>query len=199
MQSPLILDLMSQQIAAERETALSDAREQAAEVKRSADARAAKRRHEMIAAVDHEVGELGRRARERAEAEAEMVILTTKDTVTNEILDRVQLELARIAASDKFGAVLEALLAELMPEAPADGVVLVPAAHEAQCRKWLDKHGHKGYAIEARKDLTDGVAVQDKDHTFRITNTLSARFQQLESSLRKYCVSELFGEGSAHV
>jgi V/A-type H+-transporting ATPase subunit E len=193
MQSPPILELMSQQIASDIEAVRAAAQSQAESVKADARTRAAKRREEMLAAVQAEVAEQQRRSRERAEAETEMVVLTTKDTVTDEVLTRVKEELARVASSAEFPKVLNALLAELMQEAPADGVVLVPPAHEAHCREWLKSHGHEGLEVRGTREMVDGVAVQDRDQTFRITNTLSARFQQLEPALRKHCVSRLFG------
>lgn len=193
MQSPPILELMSQQIASEVEAARAAAQRQAEMVKADARTRASRRREEMLAQVQAEVAELQRRSRERAEAETEMVVLTTKDTVTDEVLTRVKEELSRVSNSPEFTSVLDALLAELMKEAPAGGIVLVPQAHEAHCREWLNSHGHGGLEVQGTREMVDGVAVQDKDHTFRITNTLSARFQQLEPALRKHCVTRLFG------
>lgn len=196
MQSPPLLELMTGQIAAECDAKLEAARANAERITSESRTRADKRRADLLAAVEQEVTDLKRRSRERVEAETEMVILTTKDTVTDELLGRVRKELAGRAASTDFSDVLSAFLAELMPQAPADGVVLVPAAHEAHCRQWLADNGHGDMEVQPRKELTDGVAVQDKAQTFRITNTLSARFQQLEAQLRKYCVAELFGEGA---
>lgn len=196
MQAPPILELMTGQIASECEAKLSAAREQAAQLRDEARARAAKRRDDLMAAVEAEKAELDRRSKERAEAESEMVLLTTKDTVTDEILGRVKAELTAVANGPQFPAILEQLLTELLPEAPKGGVVLVPAPHEAHCREWLANNGHAGLEVQPRRDLTDGVAVQDKAQTFRVTNTLSTRFEQLEASLRKYCVTELFGEGA---
>lgn len=196
MQAPPILELMTGQIASECEAKLTAAREQAARVRDEARARAAQRRADLLATVEAEKAELDRRSRERAEAESEMVLLTTKDTVTDEILGRVRAELASVSNGPQFPAILEQLLTELLPEAPEGGVVLVPVAHEAHCRAWLANNGHGALEVEARRELTDGVAVQDKAQTFRITNTLSTRFEQLEPSLRKHCVTELFGEGA---
>ncbi len=196
MQAPPIRELMTGQIASECEAKLLSAREQAARVRDAARERAKQRRADLIAAVEAEISEADRRSRERAEAEAEMVLLTTKDTITDEILAKVRKELEATASSSDFPSVLGALLKELMPEAPPSGVVLVPSAHEAYCREWLSNNGYGGMTVVARKDVVDGVAVQDAAQTFRVTNTLGTRFQQMEASLRKYCVTELFGEGA---
>lgn len=196
MQSPPILELMSRQIASERDTKLAAAKSSADRIKADARTRADARRRDLLAAVEQELSELKRRSHERAEAETEMIVLTTKDTVTDELLGRARAELNRVAASPDFSGVLDALLAELVQDAPADGIVLVPVAHEAHCRAWLQENGHGDKEVLPQRDLIDGVAVQDKAHTFRITNTLSTRFQQLEPSLRKLCVAELFGQGA---
>ena len=50
--------------------------------------------------------------------------------------------------------------------------------------------------VEPSAQVSDGVAVEDEAHTFRVTNTLTTRFERLESSLRRYCIQELFGEGA---
>lgn len=196
MQSPPLLELMTSQIVAQCDAKLAESKAQAERTRQDARNRATKRRADLLAAVEREVAEMKRRSRERVEAETEMVILTTKDTVTDELLERVRGELKAKAAAPDFANVLDALLAELMPQAPANGVVLVPAAHEAHCREWLSSNGHGEVEVRVLPGLADGVAVQDAKQTFRVTNTLSARFQQLEPSLRKYCVAQLFGEGA---
>ena len=66
MQSPPILELMTQQIAAERGRLVEEAREQAAGVKHQAQARAKQRREEILHALEHELAEAARRVRERA-------------------------------------------------------------------------------------------------------------------------------------
>ncbi|MBI1320097.1 MAG: hypothetical protein GC168_14295 [Candidatus Hydrogenedens sp.] len=196
MASPAILNVMTQQIDAEREQVLATAAAEADRVRESARERAAARRESALAAAKTELSQLAQRSRERAEAEAEMVALTTKDTVTDELLAQVKDALKQHVRSDQFPATLDALLAELMAGAPSNGVVLVPPAHEAHCRAWLDNNGHGGMTVRASAEVADGVAVEDEAHTFRVTNTLTTRFTRLEGGLRKHCIQELFGQGA---
>lgn len=192
MDNKPLLDLMSAQIAAQREQIAEEARKEAAKIREEARERATRRREETLAAVESELASLARRSRERVEAEAHMVTLTTKDTIVNEVLDGVASELASIAGGPDFPGILDALLAELMAEAPEDVVVLAPPAHVDHCKQWLASNGREGLAVEPLASLKDGVAVQDRNRRFRYTNTLSARFKKRESELRKYALNTLF-------
>ena len=196
MPSPALLDIMTKQVEAERDEIISRANAEAARIRENAESRAAQKRTQTLAALDTELEAQAKRSRERAEAAAEMVALTTKDTVTDELLDEVRAELKRIAASPEFKDVLSALLAELMADAPESGIVRVPPAHADHCREWLESNGRGGMTVEPSAQVSDGVAVEDEAQTFRVTNTLTTRFERLESSLRRYCIQELFGEGA---
>ena len=123
MPSPALLDIMTKQVEAERDEILSRANAEAARIRENAESRAAQKRTQTLAALDTELEAQATSSRERAEAAAEMVALTTKDTVTDELLDEVRAELKRIAASPEFKDVLSALLAELMADAPESGIV----------------------------------------------------------------------------
>ena len=192
MDNKPLLDLMSAQIAAQREQIAEAAREEAARIRDEARERAELRRKDTLASAERELASLARRSRERVEAEAHMVALTTKDTITNEVLESVAGELAAIAAGPDFPAILDALLAELMAEAPADVIVLAPPAHVDHCKAWLANNGRAGLDVEPLPGLTDGVAVQDAARKFRYTNTLSARFKKQEGELRKLSLNRLF-------
>ena len=192
MENNPLLDLMSQQIAAQREEILRVAREEAAAIQQGAQQRAEQRRSDTLGAVEGELASLAARSRERVEAEAHMVTLTTKDTITNEVLAAVETSLAAKAASPEFAAILDALLAELMADSPSDIVVLAPAAYVDHCKQWLTAHGHGDLPVEALKGLDDGVAIQDRGRKFRYTNTLSARFRLQEGTLRKQALNRLF-------
>lgn len=192
MEKTPLLDLMSAQIAAQRNELLQAARDEAATIQQNARERAEQRRAKDLADAESELASIARRSRERVEAESYMVTLTTKDSITNELLAEVSAELAEIAAGPKFPAILDALLAELMAEAPADVVVLAPPNHVDHCRKWLEANGRSGLTVEALPSLKDGVAVQDRDKRFRFTNTLTARFNKHEGELRKLSLNRLF-------
>lgn len=188
---------MSAQIAAQREELAEAARNEAEQIRREARERAELRRKDTLDAVERELASLARRSRERVEAESHMVTLTTKDTITNEVLESVVGELAAIAAGPQFPAILDALLAELMAEAPADVIVLAPPAHVDHCKQWLAANGRDGLAVEPLPALTDGVAVQDAGRKFRYTNTLAARFKKQEGELRKLSLNRLFPSTNA--
>lgn len=183
---------MSAQIAAQRNETLQAARDEASAIQQNARERAEQRRKDSLAAAESELASIARRSRERVEAESHMVTLTTKDSITNEVLGDVAAELAAIAAGPTFPAILDALLAELMAEAPADVVVLAPPAHVNHCQNWLESHGYPGLKVEGLASLKDGVAVQDPGKRFRYTNTLTARFNKHEGELRKLSLNRLF-------
>jgi vacuolar-type H+-ATPase subunit E/Vma4 len=197
MENNALLDLMSQQIATQREEIASVARDEAAQIQLSAQERTDQRRAETLHAVEGELAAMAARSRERIEAEAHMVTLTTKDTITNEVLASVEEALAECAASAEFPAILDALLAELMADSPSDVVVLAPEAHVDHCKRWLESHGHADLSVEALSGLADGVAIQDPARKFRFTNTLSARFRLQEGTLRKEALGRLFPDSDS--
>ena len=192
MENNPLLDLMSQQVAEQREEFLRAARDEAAAIQQDAQQRAEQRRADTLGAVEGELISLATRSRERVEAEAHMVTLTTKDTITNEVLAAVEVALAERASGPDFPAILDALLAELMADSPSNIVVLAPPAHVDHCKQWLENNGHGDLSVEALNGLTDGVAIQDPARKFRYTNTLSARFRLQEGALRKQALNQLF-------
>lgn len=194
MDSIPLLKLMSADIAQQREEILSAAKREAEAIEANAQKTGEARYGSAIALVDAELRAMADRTRGRAEAEAHMVHLTTKDTISDELLAAVEKELAVVASGAGFSGILESLLAELMKEGPADGVVLAPAAFVDHSRQWLSKHGYK-HRVEAAAFLKDGVAVQDSTGAYRITNTLSSRFEKTKNDLRKYCIERLFDKG----
>lgn len=196
MENNPLLDLMTQQIASQRDEVLKAARDEATRIQQDAQQRAEQRRAEILAAVEGELAAMSARSRERVEAEAHMVTLTTKDTITNEVLAMVEEALAAHTASDAFPETLEALLSELIADSPSDIVVMVPAAHVDRCKQWLESHGHGDLPVEALAGLTGGVAIQDRGRKFRYTNTLSARFRLQEGGLRKHALNRLFPDST---
>jgi vacuolar-type H+-ATPase subunit E/Vma4 len=189
-----LLKLMSADIAQQREEILSAAKREAEVIEVNAQKAGEQRHSSAIALVDAELCAMSDRVRGRAEAEAHMVLMTTKDTISDELLVSVEKELAAAATGAAFSGTLESLLAELMEEGPVDGVVLAPVAYVEQCKQWLSKKGYK-HRVEAAAFLKDGVAIQDSTGTYRITNTLSARFEKTKSDLRKHCIDRLFERG----
>lgn len=191
-----LLALMTQQAEAERAGIVSQAEVEAARIVAQARDEANAARERALRTAEAELTAAAQRGRERAEAEAHMLVLTTKDTVASEILGAVQAELARVAAGPGFGAVLEQLLAEVLDGADNDIVVLAPPAHAAAVRSWLEANGRAALAVEEAPFLKDGVAIRDAARTYRVTNTLTTRFERLESALRRQAIESLFGGGN---
>ena len=150
MASPALLDIMSAQVEAEREESLAKARAEADQIRQNATDRAAERRTQTLADLKTELETTAAQSKERAESAAAMIALTTKDTVTDELLQDVQRDLKARAADPAFADTLSALLAELMPEAPDGGTVLVPPAHEDHCRSWLEQNGPRRYERQGK-------------------------------------------------
>jgi vacuolar-type H+-ATPase subunit E/Vma4 len=190
-----LFDTMRRQTQAECDARLADARRAAEEVlavaRRQADAREAETRNAITAELDH----LARHGRMIAEAEAEKATLAMENDVVEEILAGVRASLDRLAKSAEFGPVVEALLAEVMDGTDPGMVVLAPAAHVDLCRRWLQSHGYAAVPVEASSDVWDGVAIQDPQKSYRVTNTLSSRAAKLEGEARRHCMTTLFAGG----
>jgi len=75
--------------------------------------------------------------------------------------------------------------------------VLTHPNHVERCQNWLSQNGHEGVEVRADEAFSDGVAVQDKQHTYRITNTLSSRLAKLEPKFRQELMKQVFNKGSA--
>lgn len=199
MEAAPLLELMTQEVARQREELLAAASHEAEQLTRQARERAERRRAETLEAVEAELSAAGKRARERAEAAAHMVLMTTKDAIADALLTEVRERLRQLAEQPQFEGILRTLLAELMATVSKDGsplVVLAPPAHVALCQAWLAENGHGEIPVEPLKSLRDGVAIQDPARTFRTTNTLSLRFLKREGELRRFCLQELTGEGA---
>jgi hypothetical protein len=95
-----------------------------------------------------------------------------------------------------FSQVLDALLEELMAASGnlKDVVVVAPDKFVAHVREWLGSHCRTGMDVEGSAALRDGVAIQDKKRSYRISNTLRGRYGRLEQETRRVCMTGLFGE-----
>ncbi len=188
-----LLALMTQQAEAERASTLAGAEAEAQRIAAKARDEGAATRERALRTAETELSVAAQRGRERAEAEAHMLVLTAKDTIASEILAAAQADLAKIASGPDFKSVLECLLAEVLEGAGDDVVVLVPPAQVDTVKAWLDANGRSGLAVQSTPALKDGVAIQDAAKSYRVTNTLSTRFERQESALRKLSLQRLFG------
>ena len=120
--------------------------------------------------------------------------------IVDDMLTRVRQSLDRVAEGETFGEIIEKLLQEAVEAAVQEGgndlLAAVPARHIVRCREWLrTAECARGVAvgIDPEAGLVDGVIVRDRIGTFRITNTLSMRFDRVENEMRKHCMDTLFG------
>ncbi|GMW01750.1 MAG: hypothetical protein AMXMBFR84_28870 [Candidatus Hydrogenedentota bacterium] len=187
-----LFETMARQIAAQCEAELATARAEASSILSEADKRIAGVREKALARARASAEAYAKGAHQMAVAEAEKEALSLYQALADEALHAAEAKLAHLAESQDFVPVLTRLLAELMPASPAGSTILVPPAHVDQCSAWLRTNGFPDVRVEPSAELPDGVAAQDRDRTYRITNALSTRFGMLRSDARKRCLKTLF-------
>jgi vacuolar-type H+-ATPase subunit E/Vma4 len=196
MEGQGLFDTLTQQANQDCEQKAERARQEADSIHDGARRESARRREAALEAIDAELDAAARSARTMAEIEADKLELSLHSTLTEHALADVAAKLEHVTQSGAFPGILEALLAELLAVADT-GTVLVPAAHEAHCRSWLQGNGHADRAMQVDASLTDGVAVHDDATACRITNSLSMRFAKLDDEARRICAERLFeGKGA---
>lgn len=187
---------MSRQAADRCQAALDAARAEAGAILTEARKRAERHRHEAVAAAEREVKRLAERARQLLAVESEHESLTMEQSIADEILRSVGFELEKAAQSPKFPAIFDALLAELMEDAPKDAIVTVPMSFGERAKSWLQQKGLPNVTVNESPAMRDGCAMQDAAHTYRVTNSLSSRLSKLQNESRKVCLRALFGAGA---
>lgn len=200
MAAQSLLATMASQVEAECEEHVAQARAEADTILADARAKAGASREAALAAAQAEKERLDTLWRQKAEAESIRLELAMKNEAVEAVLSAVRDELRRIAEGPEFRGLLERLLEELMEAAGDrdDVVVLGPPSQTDSIKQWLSGHGKGGVSVEGSQAFWDGVAVQDPNRTYRISNTLSRRFAQVEPDIRKHCMTTLFGsEGGA--
>jgi len=188
-----LLWLMSAQVARQCEEILTRARDAASAAREEARQHAAAEREAALAALRAELLQAETRAREKAEAEAKKLVLNTKDVIADELLRAVEKEIQRMADEPGFLRVLQSLLRELIDGAPDDAVVLAPPRHVDALREFLARLGRGSLEVSPLASLRDGVAMQDRGRTYRITNALTPRLTRHENAARRLAVERLFG------
>lgn len=194
MKGTALLDTMARQVDEVYNGNLSAASESAEGILEETRQECAALEEESLAATAAEMETLAERWRRKADAEAAKAALVVQHDALHAVLEKVSEEIREIVSSDEFGPILDALLAELMADAPPDVIALAPPDHLDRVKKWLASNGHDKVPVEGAPNRQDGVAIQDRDRTFRISNTLSGRFSRVEQEARKLCMMSLFGE-----
>lgn len=187
-----LLETMAQQAAEECSQTVSHARDEQDAILREARAQSDARRETLLHTTADEMDALDKRWLLKGEAGAAKAALVVQNDAVREVLEGVRAEIGRMAEGPEFRAVIEALLAEVMAVAPENVIVLAPGPHVGHVRQWLGTNGYNGIPVEDAPALLDGVAVQDRERSFRISNTLSGRFARVEQAARKLCMETLF-------
>lgn len=183
---------MAERTQADREKRIEAARAEAdrilAEAKEAGEAEAA----EITALAEQQLSEQDRLWREQDEADALRIRQTARHGLANEVIEGVERRLVEIAQAGDFPGVLAGLVDEalaLAKEQAAEGAFLVkcPPEHVEALQKKLGG----STAVEGDPALRDGVSVQDAACSFRVRNTLSARFAKLEPEIRRRAAQDL--------
>jgi vacuolar-type H+-ATPase subunit E/Vma4 len=192
-----LLDTMARQVADRCQAALDVARAEAGSILKEARERADHRRKAAVSAAEKDAQRMAERARQLLAVEAEHESLIMEQSIADEILRSVGFELEKAAQSPKFSAIFDALLAELMADAPKDALVTAPVFFGDRTKAWLQQHGLAGVTVQESAAMRDGCAMQDAARTYRVTNSLTSRLSKLQNEARKACLNALFGGGAA--
>ena len=199
MASPALFETMARQVEAECAQHLAQAKAEAERI--LSDARAAARAsgEAAQAGAKTERDRLDALWKQKAEAESARLELAMKNDAVEAVLAEVTAGIKRIVSGPEFPGVIESLLTELMAAVgnAKDVQVLGPVAQLDLIKKWLGDHGHGGVKVEGSPEFWDGVAVQNPERTWRISNTLTGRFARTDQDVRKHCMTTLFGAGGA--
>jgi len=195
MKGSALLETMTAQAMEECDSTRNTAQQEADAILADAKAQSQAQRESVEAQVTREMAHLDERWGQMAHAEASRADLTVKNDSVTAVLASVQAEIRRIVSSPDFGGILDALLASLMQAADGEIVVLGPEAHLDSVKKWLAGNGHANVKVVASPEIWDGVAIQDPGRKYRVSNTLTGRYQRIEETARKRCMSAMFGEG----
>ena len=195
MDQPTLNDTMTKEVLARCDAILNRARRAAESTKTEARRLASEQREKTLAQAQVEADRMAEEARLRAETQSELAGRSMEQQVVNELPKRAEDELSRLADAAEFVPMLEALLTEALAVVEDVGVIKVPPNHLERVREWLVARGLNGARVEGMPGLSDGVVVEDRERTLRVTNTLSQRLANLWPQARKLCHDRLFGGG----
>lgn len=196
MEADALLAALTRSADEQREAALVQARKEADAILEQARQQCAQRRKKALAALRAELEDVARDGRARAEAEAARAMLSLRETVAEDIMGQVMAEIERHVQGPAFAQTFDALLAEIAEEVRTGVRVLAPPLQVNRCRQWLAARGLAEVEVRPAPDIAGGVAIEDAERTFRVTNTLAVRYAVCESDARKTCAALLFAEES---
>ncbi len=199
MASPALFQTMTRQVEAECADHLGKARAEAERILADARTKAAASRQAVLAAAEAEKARLDSLWKQKAESESVRLELAMKNDAVEAVLAEVHRELRNATSGPGFGGIVDSLLGELMAAVgPSNDVrLLAPTSQSDRVRGWLERNGRGGVPVEDSPEFWDGVAIQDPQRSYRISNTLTGRFARVEQSARKHCMTALFGGGKS--
>lgn len=193
-----LFDTMTRQVADQCESTLIEARREADAILEEARTKSNDSWQDAMKATETEIKLLEERWVQKAQAEAAKAELAVQNEAVEAVLAALRVKIRGAVEGSDFPNIIEALLSELMAVAPDNVVVLAPEQQVGHVTKLLAKTGHTGVPVEGSAIVWDGVAVQDKQRTFRISNTLTGRYSRVEDGARKLCMVTLFGKGKSN-
>ena len=193
MTGEALFETMAGQVEAECGQHLADARREAEVILAEARKKGEATRDSTLSATHCEMENLKERWRLKAEAEAAKAELMVRKEIVDSVLSRIENEIRSIAEATNFVTILDALMDELMNAVDDDVVLLAPKAHAKHVEKWLADNNHGKVKVEASSSQWDGVAAQDAERSYRVSNALTGRFRRMEQSIRKESMAALFG------
>lgn len=196
MTTEAFLDRMTRLAELRAGQLIEDARSEARRIVEQTDAESAQEREHALAAARDEARERLATTRARALAETARSRMALQQQIADEMLDAVERALRDVASGPGFSAILDRLLDESFEDAPPEAEFGASPAHVERCRRRLAERGRPDAAVHADPELWDGVAVWDRDHTFRVTNTLRSRYAKVRERARKLAIARLFGGGA---
>lgn len=137
---------------------------------------------------------LKRRVKTQVKEEATDQILLLRETLVEETLAAISDSIEEIVNGPDFPHVLVTLIEETLHQIEGKAIVKVPQLHLDYCRQWLDKRNYPHVSLDPISEMRDGVIIEDPDHTFRITNTLSGRLEKSVGDIRMLCIKKFFSE-----
>lgn len=189
-----MMDLLEREAEAERQRILAEARQQAEQFVRQAEAEADALLEAQRRRVAAEVEAARVRAQGVAHLRATSTVLEAKDQMLEEVFQRAGRELDRVTRDPaRYGTVLRGLLREAV--AGFQGPVVVECAEEDVREVEAAAREVGVTVVQVRPDsaVRAGVRVLSEDGRFVVENTLGSRLQRARQALLAEVADILWG------
>ncbi len=196
MDQSSLLRAMAREVEAQCRECMAEAGKQAAGIVSQATEKHAGRRAELLEAARQASVRQIAKERGRALADAARREEAFEGTITEEVLVETRMAIDGLAQSEEFTKVLEALLDEALRGLTGPLEVVAPTGKVDNCNRWLRSKGLDDVKVVPDGTMRDGIAVQDPQRSFRLTNTLSSRCAQIKSQIRQICSEKLKSKGN---